>query len=110
MSKTNYVQAVEKPTLRLRLTLTWHLIKGFFRALFRRRTKAPAGLLDAVVPRKEKVEILEVLRTCPGGLHSWVHTNIGIIRKHNNNIPDSLFCGSRDDRHNTGDVQEVTPA
>jgi hypothetical protein len=31
------------------------------------------------------------VKRCPGGLHSWVESNVGIIKKENRNIPKHLF-------------------
>jgi hypothetical protein len=34
----------------------------------------------------KKVKIHKVLKETPGGFHSWVKSNVGIIRKPNNQI------------------------
>jgi len=40
---------------------------------------------------QNKVKIFKKLRNCPGKLHSWVDSNVGIIRKENKNIPSYLL-------------------
>lgn len=34
----------------------------------------------------KKVKLIKITKTCPGGFHSWVKSNIGIIRKPNSSI------------------------
>ena len=34
-----------------------------------------------------KVKIYNTLKRTSGGLHSWVDSNVGVIRKENKNIP-----------------------
>lgn len=41
--------------------------------------------------KKGRVEIQEIIRECPGKLHSWVRSSAGVIRKENKNIPEALW-------------------
>lgn len=41
--------------------------------------------------KPSKPKIYKIIRKCPGGLHSWVESSAGVIRKENKNIPKYLF-------------------
>ena len=31
--------------------------------------------------KRKKVEMLQLIKVCPGGRHAWYHSNVGVIRK-----------------------------
>ena len=41
--------------------------------------------------RESGIVIYRMVRECPGGFHSWVETNFGVIRKPNDKIPHEIL-------------------
>jgi len=41
--------------------------------------------------KKQKVQLFEIIKITAGGLHCWLKSTVGIIRKNNSDVPGSLW-------------------
>ena len=49
--------------------------------------------------KKSKVQLLEIIKITAGGFHCWLKSTVGVIRKNNSDVSESLWKKFKKQEH-----------